>query len=35
MNTDGTTSGNNMALGQGDDQQMITINDRENYIARL
>jgi hypothetical protein len=35
MNNDGTTGGNNMALGQADDQQIITINDRENYIARL
>jgi len=35
MNTDGTTGGNNMGLGQADDQQMITISDRENYITRL
>jgi hypothetical protein len=35
MNTDGTTGGNNIGLGQADDQQMITLNDRENYISRL
>ena len=35
MNTDGTPGGNNMGLGQMDDQQMITPNDRENYIQRL
>lgn len=35
MNTDGTSGGNNMALGQADDQQMITLNDRENFIVRL
>jgi hypothetical protein len=35
MNTDGTIGGNNMGLGQADDQQMITPNDRENYITRL
>jgi hypothetical protein len=30
MNTDGTG-----ATGIVDDQQMITINDRENYITKL
>lgn len=35
MNTDGTTGGTNMGLAPADDQQMITIADRENYIARL
>lgn len=35
MNTDGTPAGNNMSLGQTDDQQMITTNDRENYIIKL
>ena len=35
MNTDGTQGGNNMNLGQVDDQQMIILNDRENYITRL
>jgi hypothetical protein len=35
MNTDGTTGGNNMGLGQVDDQQMITSSDRETFIARL
>ncbi|CAF3759498.1 unnamed protein product [Adineta steineri] len=35
MNPDGTTGGNNVGLGQVDDQQMITSADRENYIARL
>jgi hypothetical protein len=35
MNSDGTTGGNNGGLGQMDDQQMMTLSDRENYIARL
>ncbi|CAF4255970.1 unnamed protein product, partial [Rotaria sp. Silwood2] len=35
MNNDGTTGGNNVGLTQTDDQQMITLADRENYIARL
>lgn len=35
MNTDGTTGGNNMSLGQPDDQQLITGADREIYITKL
>ncbi len=35
MNTDGTIGGNNVGLGQVDDQQMLTSTDRENYVARL
>ena len=32
---DGSVGENTVNLGQGDDQQMITLADRENYIARL
>lgn len=35
MNMDGSAGENTLGLGQGDDQQMITLADRENCIARL
>lgn len=35
MNNDGTAGGNNVGLVQMDDQQMITLPDRENYVARM
>ena len=35
MNIDSTTGDMTAGPTQSDDQQMITVADRENYIARL